>query len=419
MKCIALLLFAGMVLFPRDLASQTTPPTPKQVTVRIFSMQTLRKLTITPVGSGNSIRSCDTCKKQPLSSPTTIEVDAGQLRYGPAAPSKQLLLHGNFRLRPEGSGETASASGDWALSSRASAVQVLLTLPLERYVMAVLSGEAARDEPLESLKAMAVAMRTFALVNKDKHASEGFGLCDNTHCQVSRYGKVRPEIEKAVLSTTGQTLWSAKQLARVNYTEHCGGVSEDAGNVWSGGDRLPYLISHPDPYCLRRSTAEWYSELTLDQLASIGKKEGWQLPEKIEAVQITKRTPSGRAMTIDFSGNNTHAALPAQVFRFAVDRALGLYQVRSDWYFVSLSNGKLRFDGKGFGHGVGLCQAGAWQMATEGKNYREILSFYFPGTEIHSPPQPAVKKEKKEVKKPEEKDAVSKGVQKQKTKPRK
>jgi stage II sporulation protein D len=83
---------------------------------------------------------------------------------------------------------------------------------------------------------------------------------------------------------------------------------------------------------------------------------------------------------LQVTGQGAAAQLSASSFRFAVDRALGWNQMRSDWYSLTLSGADLEIRGKGYGHGVGLCQAGAFEMATEGRSDREILSFYFPGT---------------------------------------
>jgi stage II sporulation protein D len=74
--------------------------------------------------------------------------------------------------------------------------------------------------------------------------------------------------------------------------------------------------------------------------------------------------------------------IPAASLRFALNRSLGWNRLRSDWYEVSLGGNRVVFDGKGYGHGVGLCQAGAAEMAKEGKGYREILAFYFPSTSL-------------------------------------
>lgn len=385
MKRIALLFLLTVLVFARDAEFAGSTST-KTVTVRLFTANAIRKATITPIGSGNWMRSCSTCNAQTVSSPLRLEMSGGQIRVEHTS-TKQLELHGSFRIKPDSIDYAPYTSGNWRIRATGSNMQVLLSLPIERYLMAVLSGEAAPDEPLESLKAMAVAMRTFTLVNASRHSIEGFGLCDTTHCQVSRFLKFRPEIEKAVEETRGETLWSGKQLARVTYTEHCGGITEDANNVWNGTTHYPYLVSHPDAYCLKRTAAEWHSQMTLEQLASIGKREGWRLPAHIDAVAVTKSAPTGRAMTIEFRDGDAHVALQSVVFRYAVDKAMGLYQIRSDWYTVSLKDGVLSFIGKGYGHGVGLCQAGAYQMALEGRNYREILSFYFPTTEVHSSPQ--------------------------------
>ena len=160
----------------------------------------------------------------PLDGPkTSLQVDQGI--------QKPLTLSGRFRVESAGE-EPVIASGKWIITSQHDGLRVLLTLPSENYVIAALSGEAAPDEPIASLKAMAISMRTFALANANRHQSEGFGLCDSTHCQALRLGKPRPEVEQAVRETAGETLWSGGQRAHVFYTQHCGGMSEAASAVW-------------------------------------------------------------------------------------------------------------------------------------------------------------------------------------------
>jgi len=246
-------------------------------------------------------------------------------------------------------------------------------------VIAALNGEAAPDEPMASLKAMAISIRTFALLNASRHHAEGFGLCDSTHCQALRLGKARPEVEQAVRETAGETLWFGGQRAHVYYTQHCGGMSEAADNVWPQV-RSSYLAgNHADPYCLRRSRAEWHARIDLSQLGAIFRAQGWQTPSPIESIRVIRRSPSGRAMLLEVTGRGAPAEVSASSFRFAVDRALGWNQARSDWYTVSVSGAALEMKGRGYGHGVGLCQAGAYEMAVEGHSDTEILNVYFPG----------------------------------------
>jgi stage II sporulation protein D len=299
-----------------------------------------------------------------------------QLEWTSMGPAKTLKLNGSFRMQPA-EGPEVTAAGEWTITRQRDGLRVLLTLPSEKYVAAALSGEAAPDEPLASLKAMAITIRTFALLNAGRHQREGFDLCDSTHCQALRFAKPRPEVEEAVRETAGESLWSGGQRLHVYYTQHCGGMSEAANSVWpaeQGGDS-----THRDPYCLRRSPAEWHARIALDQLSDIFRSQGWQTPSPIESIRVIRQTTGGRAGLLEVTGGGPRAQISASSFRFAVDRALGWNQLRSDWYTLAVSGYTLEIQGRGYGHGVGLCQAGAYEMAMEGHSDVEILDFYFPG----------------------------------------
>jgi stage II sporulation protein D len=185
--------------------------------------------------------------------------------------------------------------------------------------------------------------------------------------------------------TAGETLWFGSHRAQVFYTQHCGGMTEDAQSLWQG-ENLPYLKSHPDPYCLRRQPARWHAEISQAQMLSIAHKQGWRFPSEIERMNIVSTTSSGRANLIEVEGNGAHGFVSASSLRFAIDRGLGWNLLRSDWFTVSVVGDEVRFVGKGYGHGVGLCQAGAYEMAVEGHLSNEILDFYFPGTQIRIGP---------------------------------
>jgi stage II sporulation protein D len=291
-------------------------------------------------------------------------------------PPKTLKLSGRFRMQPA-DGPEVTAAGEWTITHGREGLKVLLTLPSEDYVIAALSGEAAPDEPTASLKAMAIAMRTFALSNAGRHRAEEFDLCDSTHCQALRMGRARAEVEQAVRETAGETLWADGQRVQVYYTQHCGGMSEAANAVWHeapAGDS-----PHRDPYCLRRSPAEWHTRIPLDQLSGIFHAQRWQTPSPIEAMQVVRKTAAGRAELLEVTGRGAPAQISASSLRFAVNRALGWNQMRSDLYDLKVSGGALEIQGRGYGHGVGLCQTGAYEMAVEGHSATEILNFYFPG----------------------------------------
>jgi stage II sporulation protein D len=334
----------------------TTPETARDLTVELFSARRVTHLTATP-----------------LSDPKTpLEIEWRK-------DGQPLTLSGKFRLQTADE-EPVIAAGKWTITSRRDDLRVLLTLPSEAYVLAALNGEAAPDEPMASLKAMAISMRTFALENANRHRAQGFGLCDSTHCQALRLGKPRPEVERAVQETAGETLWSGNQRAHIYYTQHCGGRSESAAAIWPD-EQASYLAGNrADPYCLRRSPAEWHTAIPLTQLSDIFHAQGWHVPSPIADIHVVRRSAEGRAELLEVTGQGAPAQLSASSFRFAVDRQLGWNQVRSDWYTVNVAGAAVEIRGKGYGHGAGLCQAGAYEMAIEGRTEAEILNFYFPGT---------------------------------------
>jgi len=110
--------------------------------------------------------------------------------------------------------------------------------------------------------------------------------------------------------------------------------------------------------------------------------QGFALPANWIGLAITNRSSSGRALRLTFTGPGSAVPISASSLRFAIGRAFGWNRVRSDVYQIEMQGDRIIFHGRGAGHGVGLCQAGAEQMAAEGKSYRQILNFYYPGTAL-------------------------------------
>jgi stage II sporulation protein D len=348
----------------------------RDVSVAMFSAFSLRAVTMTPLGPNSWVSPCAWCAHKPLTAPLHI---AGPM---------EIYAGGSLRVADDASGETRTATGLWHLRARGKdrAIDVVLTLPSERYVAAVLNAEAAPGEPAQSLQALAILARTYALNGSHYSAQPGHlpaELCDSTQCQAMLPGPVSQAIDDAMQATAGETLWFGTHRAEAFFSQSCGGLTEDAAAVWPNLRGLPYLRSHADPYCVRRGTAAWHAEAPLAKLAEIARTEGWHLPANIVAARIADRSPSHRALRIVFTGaTGATAVVSASALRFGIGRALGWEHVRSDAYELGVRNGELVFDGRGHGHGVGLCQEGAAEMALEGKTAREILAFYLPGTAV-------------------------------------
>jgi stage II sporulation protein D len=344
------------------------------VTVRLFYTHAVHAATITPVDA--VMRLCKGCKTSLIPAQLQISTNKAQLIVG-GKSVPELDLSGQVRVTTD-SGQVELGFGQWKITAELDGLHVLLTIPSERYVMAVLQSEAGANEPAESLKALAVTARSFALTNSHRHGAEG--LCDSTHCQALRMGDVPPEIESAVRATAGETLWWHGARVPGYFTQSCGGMTEDAAAMW-GGVKQPWLMSHTDLYCVRLSS-QWHAEMSVSELSEALHAEGWKLGGVIDGVRVVQRDGSGRARSLQVSAGGERVTLPAASLRFALNRSLGWNRLRSNWYEVSLGGGRVVFDGKGYGHGVGLCQAGAAEMAKEDKGYREILAFYFPSTNL-------------------------------------
>jgi stage II sporulation protein D len=370
------LAFLVLAILPASLNAAMGDGGGRDVTVALFSTRTLHRVTLTPIGPNAWVARCAQCKHGPLTAPLHV------------AGTMEIFAGGTLRVTGDATGEACTATGLWHLraSGRDHAVDVVLTLSSERYVAAVLNAEAAPNEPPESLRALAILARTYALNGNHYTAAPGHlaaDLCDSTECQAMRLELAPAAIDDATRATAGETLWFGGRRADVFFSQNCGGLTEDSGAVWPKLGGVPYLRSRPDPYCVRRDTAAWHTEVPLTKLVAIAQSEGWHVPANIVAARVDTRSQSHRALRIAFAaGDGTSAVVSASALRFGIGRALGWDRVRSDAYEVGVQNGTLVFDGRGHGHGVGLCQDGATEMATEGKSASEILAFYFPGTAV-------------------------------------
>jgi stage II sporulation protein D len=267
------------------------------------------------------------------------------------------------------------------LKATPDSIVVIASVPLEDYVAAALQGESAVFHQTESLKAMAVAIRTYAMHFRGRHHAEGFDMCDSTHCQALNFTGSSAATRAAVDATRGQLLWYNAEPAATYYHQDCGGTLASGNEVWPDL-QAPYLKSHADPYCIRATPLVWRAEFSRADLDRALRSQGFTLPANWTSLVISQRSASGRALRLSFTGRGPAASISASSLRFAIGRVFGWNRVRSDLYQIEIDGDQIIFHGRGAGHGVGLCQTGAEQMAAEGKSYRQILSFYYPGAPL-------------------------------------
>ncbi len=236
------------------------------------------------------------------------------------------------------------------------------TAALEDYVAWVLNGEAGGFSSPEALKAMAVVARTYARVNRGRHAKEGFDFCDTTHCQDLRIADSGRRMAEAAAATEGIVLWWQGRPAAVYFHKHCGGRSASAQEVWPGAGR-PYLRVAADSFCLNAGRAPWSARVDLREMG-------------LSRIAVAQRSSSGRAALM----HTDRGSLDAESFVLSVGRRLGWHLLKSRFFEVRTDGANAIFEGFGEGHGVGLCQTGAEQRGMAGHSWKEILQHYFPGT---------------------------------------
>lgn len=347
------------------------------LTVQLFSRFDVASARVIPTAS-TTISGCGGTK-QVVAAPLELTIRSGQLVVAGRPCTGQVKLFGHFQVE-FGANESRSWNGSVRIRVRGGRLQFTTRTSLEDYTAAAVEGETAGDMPDESLKAMAVVARTFAVHFRGRHTTSGYDLCDDTHCQNLR-GDVKARVRAAVKATRGELLWHNGSPAASYYHRDCGGHTEDAASLWPS-ERAPYLVGHDDPYC-KRVTAGWQSALSRADIDRALLAAGLKVPAGWEHVEITRHTASGRAAELRLTATSGQSsAVSASSFRFALGRTLGWMTLKSDFYEITATERGFVFRGRGVGHGVGLCQLGAAEMARSGSSYREILAFYYPGTTV-------------------------------------
>lgn len=277
---------------------------------------------------------------------------------------------------------------------------VVNVVPLEQYIAGVVGSEMGIRAPdeIEALKAQAIVSRTYAVRNQGRWKARGFDLVGGVSDQVYA-GQLNetPLAIAAVAATRGMVVTWEGQPIDAFYSSTCGGRTED-GPAAFGGAARPYLHAVEDrdptgaPWCAASPRYHWKAGWTASQLATILRKTlaAEKLPggraTDLRDVRVGSHTASGRIATLELLGRNGSTALAGQTMRRVLAPPEGGLLWSTDFTIrVSRSGNKLEridVDGRGNGHGVGMCQWGAIGRARAGQDFRTILTSYFPGTDV-------------------------------------
>ncbi|MDY0163226.1 SpoIID/LytB domain-containing protein [Desulfobotulus sp.] len=243
-------------------------------------------------------------------------------------------------------------------------------LDLENYLRGVVPAEMPPSWPMEALKAQAVAARTYALHHMRNRAYAAYDVKADTRSQMFITEREDPRSDAAITATQGEVLTWAGQAAFTAFHADSGGNIEAAETVWGG--EFPYLTAFSDPWTRNTPNAFWTCVLTEKEMQQA-------LPElrgkgRILDLRVEGKTPSGRVETLVARTSKGEIRIPATRFRTLI----GPMVIRSTDFSLSHKREGFHFQGRGFGHGAGMSQWGARRMAEEGKNYQDILRFYYP-----------------------------------------
>ncbi|MCM8782613.1 MAG: SpoIID/LytB domain-containing protein, partial [Candidatus Omnitrophica bacterium] len=249
-------------------------------------------------------------------------------------------------------------------------------LDIEEYLYGVLYYEVSHHWPYEALKAQAIAARTYALYQKRVRKDKDYDLTGDIYSQV--YGGRTAEkyrTNRAVNLTKGKILTYKGDIFPAYYHATCGGFTEDASNLWNID--LPPLKGTECKFCKRSKHFNWKRKIKLVDIEKALAKYGNKICG-IVSIRIESRNKSNRINNLIITDSAGNTLIPGKDFRIAAGPNL----LKSNNYEVSVTKDIAVFKGVGWGHGVGMCQWGAYFMAKKGYKAEAILQYYYPGADV-------------------------------------
>jgi stage II sporulation protein D len=236
----------------------------------------------------------------------------------------------------------------------------------------VTEAEAGSRSTLEFYKVQAILARTFALAHINKHILEGFSLCDQVHCQ-AYYGKPKDmSIYTAIEETKGKVVVDENlNLIIAAFHSNSGGQTANSEDVW--GSYTNYLRSRVDSFSNKMPNAYWERKmLTDDWLTYLKLKHNYAIDK-----------PNAKEAAVNFRQDYRKVYLECNNSKIPLKNIRTDLQLKSTFFSISeISGDSIVFKGKGYGHGLGMCQEGAMKMCKLGYKYPDILNYYYKSIQI-------------------------------------
>jgi stage II sporulation protein D len=252
-------------------------------------------------------------------------------------------------------------------------ITVVNDINVEDYIKGVLYHEVSHHWPMEALKAQAVAARTYALYSINP-VGKPYDVTNDIYSQV--YGgrdSERYRTDLAVDYTKGQVLTYNNKIIPAYFHATCGGMTEDARELWNVPD-IPPLRGVPCGFCQTSPHMHWKKNFRLKNIQDSLNLHGYKVGS-IKDITIVDRDRSDRIEDLKITQKDgSELIIKGKDFR----DIMGPNVLMSNNYEITMRGYYVDFVGKGWGHGVGMCQWGALGMAKQQFSYRQILAYYYP-----------------------------------------
>ncbi len=258
-------------------------------------------------------------------------------------------------------------SGQLRISAQNGVLKIVNIIDEPDYLTGVLRGEVGYDKSNALYEVHAILSRTYARFYKERHRSEGFELCDQTHCQVFKgYYDYKPYKQAIQFTKNLVVLDSLKgDLAELLFHSNCGGQTCASEDVWKS--TLTYCRSIRDTFCLGSQQAMWKKQIPLDVFCN-----------KLNiAIPIDSTAQNSLCEAICSFSFNRPEVLNIGYKKFKVTDLRARLNLKSAWFDWECNGDSVLLMGRGFGHGVGMCQEGAIRMSELGYSPNQIIKHYY------------------------------------------
>jgi len=345
---------------------EVKPPAAESPEVRVRLCKTTKKVTV----KGSPV--CATglgCRDE-----FTVKVNHGKI-FIDGSPVKgwRIIFESKMPMEISCGKKKKRVRGTLMGKIKGERLYIINHVDMEDYLKSVVPSESYSSWPLETLKAQAVAARTYAYYQMLHRKNWDYDLVDDQGDQAYKgIERERTKSTRAVNETRGRVLTFNDRPILAMYSANSGGHTADAKSVFSLSK--PYLIAHPDPESLKGKMARWTRTFSVSEVEAALKRRGIKV-NGLKRIEAAEKGPSGRIVKVRIISRSGSKVLRT---RTTLRRALKLPEILVD---IKQADGRLIFNGRGWGHGVGYSQ---WGSAILGKktSYDKILEFYYPNTSL-------------------------------------